>query len=171
MKKCINRFLFCVIFVVSMTTLVYAQNDGGNVEVLNASIKNVISTKDISRVVGSARGRVLSSAGLGISNDKDGLIGVYAETLCHESVKQIQMTIFLEVWDESIQDWEYVNDYSYSWQASDTPNRDLTDVSVSFDIAGLAKGKTYSLRGYHTAKNFDNISETMITQTGGIILE
>lgn len=171
MKKFLVKILCSIFLVVSVTMTAYANSEYRGAEMLDTSIRKIISTKDISRVVGSARGRVLSSAGLGLSNDKDGLLGVYAETLCHVPVKEIQMTIYLEVWDEANQDWEYVNEYSYSWHSSDVPDKDLTDVSVSFDIEGLARGKTYSLRGYHTAKNFDNVSEIMVTETGGILLE
>lgn len=171
MKKYLLKFLCSMFLVLSITIPTYANSTDKEVELLHTTIKNIITSKEVSRVIGSARGRVLSSAGLGISNDKDGVLGVYAETLCHVPVNQIQMTIYLEVWDEKNQDWEYVNEYFYSWKSSDKPDIDLTDVSVSFDIAGLVKGKTYSLRAYHMAENFDNVSEMMLTQTGGILLE
>lgn len=172
-RKAVLKIAIIVVLIMSVPVTVYAQNikKSDEVVVLDTLIKNVEFKENISRIWGSARGRILSSAGLGISNDKDGVIGVYAETLCHESVEKINLIIYLEVWDEVSQDWEYVCDYSFQWLASDNPSGNLTDVSVSFDIPGLYKGKTYSLRAYHTATSFEHLSEMMSTETAGIVLK
>lgn len=172
-KKDVLRILTSLLLIIMMAIPTYAQNINGleNADILNTSIKKIISTKRVSQVLGTARGRVISSASLGISNDNNGIISVYAETLCHIPVEKIYMSIYLEVWDEATQDWEYVNDYEYTWLASERPNVDLTDVSVSFDVVGLPKGKTYSLRGYHYAKSAGQTAEIMTTETDGIVLK
>ena len=159
--------------MITFITPVYAQNDvlGIDSKVLDTNIIKVLTGDDVSSVKGVARGRLLSLAELQISNDKDGVIGVYAETLCHIPVEAIYMTIYLDVWDEPTQDWITVNSFSYEWLASDYPNEDLTDVSVSFDVTGLNKGRKYSLRGSHAAKGFEMGSEVMQTETDGIVLE
>lgn len=172
MNKVIKLFV-SIVLMVSFVIPTYAQCNGNGVDskVLDTKIIKVLTSDDVSRVRGITKGRLLSLAELQISNDKDGIIGVYAETLCHTPVEKIYMTIYLDVWDEPTQDWIMINTYSYEWSATDYPNEDLTDVSVSFDITGLKKGRKYSLRGMHAAKGFDMNSEVMQTETDGIILE
>lgn len=171
-KKNIFITLLTILSLI-MTTTVYAQNSEwvNQANSLETCLRNTISTKDISQVRGSARGRVISSVGLQISDEGQGVLGVYAETLCHTAVKEIFMTIYLDVWDDSIQDWITLDMYEYNWKASDNPDKNLTDVSVSFSLEGLSRGKTYSLRGSHAARNFNNVSEVMSSETSGIVLD
>lgn len=175
MKRIRNKIItiFTVILLlIVMEIPAFARNEmaSSKYDIVD-TFTNYISKENYSKVFATAKGRILSSARLSIANDNNGLISVYAETLCHMPVEEIYMLIFLEVWDESTQDWEYVSDYEYKWLASERPGVDLTDVSVSFDVAGLPKGKTYSLRAYHTARDFNNVSEMMATETDGIILK
>ena len=166
-------FFVSIILAIIIACPTYANNSDWTryANESNTYLRTVVSNDHVSRVIGSARGRLLSSSGLEISNDNDGIIGVYAETLCHVGVAEINMVIYLDVWDEIQEDWVMVNEYDYNWLAEDSPNGELTDVSVSFDVVGLQKGRTYSLRAYHAARSFDNYSETMATETGGIVLE
>ena len=172
MKKNFLKFLLSMFLVIWMVCPIHAQSDNRYVNSNNDTyLRTIISNNKISRVMGIARGRLLSSSGLEISNDKDGIIGVYAETLCHVAVSEIDMAIYLDVWDEQQQDWVMINEFEYNWLAENSPNGELTDVSVSFDVVGLRKGKTYSLRAYHAARAFDGSIETMATETSGIVLE
>lgn len=172
-KKNILITLLVLMFLLDASIVSYASGREwvNQADSLETHFRHIISTEDISQVFGSARGRVLSSAGLQISDEGQGVLGVYAETLCHTSVKQIYMTIYLDVWDEERQDWVTLDLYDYEWKASDNPDRNLTDVSVSFELEGLPRGRTYSLRGTHIAKNFDNITEVMSSETSGIVLD
>lgn len=167
MNKKVKIFVVSGLLILIISLPTYAQNQS----ILNITLQKIISTNTVSRVLGTVKGRVLSLASLQLSDEGDGVLGVYAETLCHESVREIYVVIYLEVWDAPTQDWEYVCDYEYKWLASDRPGVDLTNASVSFDIEGLPKGKTYSLRAYHTAQNFENVSEMMTTLTDGIELK
>lgn len=171
-KRWVKVFL-CILLTFSIAIPAHAQvaDKVINDKNLYTDLYGVINNGNMSRVKGTARGRLLSSAELQISDDGNGVLGVYAETLCHVPVKQIYMVIYLEVWDEATQDWEYLSDYEYTWSASDFPDRTLTDVSVSFDIYGLRRGKTYSLRAYHMAKSDGGIMESMATETSGIVLD
>lgn len=173
MKKNILITLLLLLLVSNFTIVSYAENSNwvNQVESLDTCLRTIISNEDISQVRGTARGRVLSSVGLQISDEGQGVLGVYAETLCHIPVKEIYMSIYLDVWDERIQDWVTVDYYDYEWKASDNPGRELTDVSVSFLLEGLTRGKTYSLRGAHSAKNFVGVAEAMSSATNGIVLD
>lgn len=172
MNKKIMRVILSVMMLFCMPVSVWAQENNwiNDAEVLDSNMQYIINNNNVSRVKGVTRGRVISSVGLQLSDEGDGVIGVYAETLCHTAVKEIYMVIYLDVWDDEIQDWVTLNDYEYTWKASDYPDRDLTDVSVSFLLEGLPRGKTYSLRGRHGAKNFTNTIELMASETDGITL-
>lgn len=158
--------------VISMPFTSSANNSDwmAQAKVVEKQMQYVVSNDSLSKVRGVARGRVLSSSELELSDEGNGVIGVYANTLCHTAVKEIYMTIYLDVWDESIQDWVMVDHYEYNWKASDNPDKDLSAVSVSFSLEGLQRGRTYSLRGVHIAKNFDNVTEVMSSETSGIVL-
>lgn len=158
--------------VISMPFTSSANNSDwmAQAKVVEKQMQYVVSNDSLSKVRDVARGRVLSSSELELSDEGNGVIGVYANTLCHTAVKEIYMTIYLDVWDESIQDWVMVDHYEYNWKASDNPDKDLSAVSVSFSLEGLQRGRTYSLRGVHIAKNFDNVTEVMSSETSGIVL-
>lgn len=173
MKTRIFKTVISLLLVLCISVPAYANGnyDTSKSKVLNSYLQENVYNNVISKVTKAARGRLLSSCSLQISNDNDGIIGIYADTLCHSAMKQIYMTIYLDVWDDSIQDWRTVDSYEYSWKASDNPGRELTNVSVSFDVVGLRKGRTYSLRGNHSAVGFDSSSEVMMTETNGIVLD
>ena len=173
MKKVIARVCISILMILMLPLSAYAQNGIYNNKsiVLDSQTQQVVSNSKYSKIRSTARGRLLSLAELQLSDEGDGVMGVYAETLCHVSVSEINMLICLDVWDDNIQDWITINNYVYTWKASDTPEGVLTDVSVSFLIEGLSKGRTYSLRGYHTAIGFDKLSEIMATETDGIVLK
>lgn len=171
-KKNVTRFLITATLALSMPLTVNAKTTDWltQANAVDAQLQYVEARNDISKVRGVARGRVLSSVELELADEGNGVIGVYAATLCHTAVKEIYMVIYLDVWDESLQDWVMLDDYEYRWKASDNPDKNLTDVSVSFSLEGLPRGRTYSLRGAHAAKNFDNVMEVMASETDGIVL-
>lgn len=172
MKRGLSRFLLISILVLSMPMSVNAKTSEWlpQADVVNTQLSSVASNENASKVRGVARGRVLSSVELELADEGNGVIGVYASTLCHTAVKEIYMTMYLDVWDENLQDWVMVDNYEYRWKASDNPDKDLTAVSVSFSLEGLPRGRTYSLRGAHAAKNFNNVMEVMASETDGITL-
>lgn len=171
-KKSITSLLLSMILVLFVPLTVNAKNDvrSPQGDVVDAQYKSIISNNSTSKVRGVARGRVISSSELELADEGQGVIGVYASTLCHTAVKEIHMTIYLDVWDEAIQDWKMVDNYEYQWRATDNPDKDLTAVSVSFSLEGLPRGEMYSLRGVHIAKNFNNVVEVMTSETDGITL-
>lgn len=171
-RKNITRFLLATTLVLSMPLTVNAKTTDWlkQANVVDSQLQYVEAGDDTSKVRGVARGRVLSSVELELADEGNGVIGVYAATLCHTAVKEIYMVIYLDVWDESLQDWVMLDNYEYRWKSSDNPDKNLTDVSVSFSLEGLPRGRTYSLRGAHAAKNFDNVMEVMSSETDGIVL-
>lgn len=170
MKK-IKRLITILMIMLVTATPIYAQgiNPDDEAVVLNSDLKSVVLNDSTSRVVATPRGSVISSSGVQISDEGGGILGVYAETLCHNKVKQIYISIYLDIWDEEREDWIVVDHYDYDWQDKDHPN--LTYATVSFDLEGLTRGRTYRLRGLHAAKSYDSITEAMATRTAGIVLD
>lgn len=172
MNKRVLKLIFFIIVALSVPITVNAKTvEPPNLEILNTKLHCISSGNGMSRVSGTARGRILSSVGLQLSDEGDGVIGVYAETLCHRGVKEICMAIYLDIWDDEIQDWITINDWEYTWKSSEYPDRELTDVSVSFLIDDLPRGRTYSLRANHLAVGLDSSSEIMFSETDGIVLK
>lgn len=149
----------------------YANIDSGiERDNVNSFIQNESVSPAEARTTKAARGRVISSATLQISDEGNGVLGAYSELLCHTAVKQIYMVIYLEIWNESYEDWQLVDSYEYSWQDTDFPE-DLNMAFVSFDVDGLSRGKEYRLRASYAAKNYDSVLEVMSARTNGITLD
>lgn len=172
-KKRWVHIILSIVLSMLMVIPTYAQDNSWlrNTNPLETDLQTVISADNISKVLGTARGRLISSSELEISTDKNGLLGIYAGTFCHVPVKQLYLTIYLEVWEEETQEWKQLNHYDYVWNASDHPDRDLYSAGVSLEIDDLQIGETYRLRGLHAAKSFDGISEVMATKTSGLVLD
>lgn len=130
---------------------------------------SVIQTEHASKMAGAARGRVISSGAVGLTDKGKGIFSVYADTSCHSAVKNIYMTVYLDIWNDSTQDWDTINSFDYEWHAK-TPEEDLHSVVVSFEIHDLTRGREYQLRGNHMAEAFDGVFEAMSTQTQTLTL-
>lgn len=169
LKRKILMLLSTILIIRSFP--VYGQvNNYSEQENVSSVVVNKQSSAIESKITKMPRGRVLSSATLQISDEGNGILGVYADTLCHVSVKQINLVIYLDIWNEARQDWQSVDSYRYAWSSTDSPNGSLSMAVVSFDIEELSRGRKYRLRALHSAKSFDSISETMTTETNAIYL-
>lgn len=171
--KTVKKILWTLsVIMVFFAGPAYAQN---NNTISRENVDSVVTNKNVSSdrasITKMPRGRILSSATLQISDEGNGTLGVYADTLCHISVKKIDLIIYLDIWNEANEDWEYVNSYEYTWLSSDYPDQSLNMAVVSFDIEGLNRGREYRLRAVHGARSFDSMTEIMSTRTDGIVLD
>lgn len=117
-----------------------------------------------------ARGRYISSSGISISNEGYGVIGVYADTTAHVNVKKIQIWIYLDQWDDSIEDWVQINQYKHVTEYKEGGKK-ISDFTVMFDIEDQPSGHYYRLRGLHGVWSFDGNVETQSTVTNGILIK
>lgn len=115
------------------------------------------------------RGRYIASSGLSISNEGYGVLGVYADTLAHVSVKKIKMTIYLDQWNDQDEDWEQIDSKELIYE-DEAGDEDLHAVSESFLVENLETDKYYRLRGLHAVWSFDGYVESHATMTNGILL-
>lgn len=170
MKKILSTFIVCALtFLLPIQAVAQTSNGETMASMTEMTETNIISNNQLSRVLGSVRGRFLSSATIQISDEGNGVLGVYADTLCHENMKDIYVTIFLEIWEEDNNDWTQLNMYEYEWHAS-SPEEKLSMAGVAFDIENLERRRVYRLRSMHAVRSHGGITEAMMPRTEGIIL-
>lgn len=153
-----NFIILCGLFTVLLTSPVLGKANKRIVEEDTVQCAETFVTEP--DAAQSARNhqdpkRQLIAAGyVQISNESPrGVLGVYAETLCHTYVDKIAMRIYLDILvpatDEEEEDWYTVTYYDYNWTREDAPDKELYAVSVSFDLCGLEQERYYRLRGAH----------------------
>lgn len=139
--------------------------------------KEVVQTSEYNsqkeaRVTGSPKGRLISSVDLGITDEGNGVVGVYADMLCHEPMKSMKIWIYLEQWDEVAEDWEEVDLQKFEWYAVDYPEQDLTMATVSYNVPGQDRGEYYRLRAIYGVHILDDsMNEAWTASTPGLYLE
>lgn len=115
------------------------------------------------------RGSVISTGTLRISNEGEGAIGVFMQTLAHIDVDETTFGLFLDRWIESEQRWANVDHYTFTFTKEEYPDEDLAMKSLSFKIIGQPVDCYYRLRGMHLVVA-DGVREMLTTQTDGVLL-
>lgn len=169
-----TKILCMILLITILSGFTSYAHINGEMRLENGYVNSFVTEKSVSpaeaRITRAARGRLLSSVTLQLSDEGNGVLGVYSDVLCHLSLKEIRTTIYLEIWNDAYGDWQYVNSYEYVWSAN-SANENLSMAVVAFDIEDLNRGREYRLRGLHSAKDFDGRSEMMSTETDGIFLD
>lgn len=163
--------IFCAIPVYGQTSQAIGDDDAQQqFELVLATDSNAVRGQ---QTVGVLRGLLIASGAVQISDEGRGVLGVYAETLCHTYVDQIDMRIYLDILVPDTADeeeyWYTLNYYDQGWTKEDTLNEELYAVSVSFDINGLERGRYYRLRCSHYVYSGDSF-EARNSQTAFIPL-
>lgn len=115
------------------------------------------------------RGTIISTGTLRISNEGDGAIGVFMQTLAHVDVDETTFGVYLDRWITSEERWANVAHYTFSYTKEDYPDEDLAMKSLSFNIVGQPVDCYYRLRGLHLVV-LDGTREMLSTQTDGILI-
>lgn len=138
---------------------------------ITPTLRTIQDTEDVSEVSGvMPLGLLLSMCGVRITDEGDGILGVYAYTECHEVVERIKMKLYIDMWNDDANDWSTIKWYDYDWYVEDYP--DLHYANVQFDVTGLPTGYEYRLRGSHFAWQIGtSIYEGMSTYTEFIPLD
>lgn len=159
------------------STVAFASEDAEWEEALQTAFigkESVLLPDDVNQSFdhtnGLAKGRYISSSGLGISNEGYGVIGIYADTTAHVDVKKIQINIYLDRWDVSEKDWVQVKQYKYVSEYK-TGGEKISDLTVYFEEEDQPAGYKYRLRGVHGVWSFDGSVETQSTITDGVLIK
>lgn len=177
MKKAIRLCLIVIISCFMFSTVAFANEDAEWEEALRTAFigmdsvllpDNVNQSSDHTN--GFARGRYISSSGLGISNEGYGVIGIYADTTAHVDVKKIQINIYLDRWDASEDEWVQVKQYKYVSEYK-AGGEKISDLIVYFEEEDQTAGYKYRLRGLHGVWSLNGELETQSTITNGVLIK
>lgn len=125
---------------------------------------------DTIEVLTSTRGRLISSVNVRISDEGKGVIGAYAELLCHEPMEELRIWVYLEH-QTSAGDWSTVTYKKFEWLAEDYPDEDLTMAIVSYNIPNMKRGEKYRLKCLFGAESDELGSENWRASTTALYLE
>lgn len=131
-------------------------------ELLDASVWYSISENS------EARSVALATALSEISNEGNGVIGVYAETTMYISVDWACLTIYLEKWNESTQNWEICEEFYQEFLPEETTP--LILVRLREYEGGQPTGYYYRVRAIHELEYDDGWYEAKVTKTDGILI-
>ena len=162
MKKNIRKYT-AVIMMCIMAIMMTFQSLASDTTVKKQGIESI-------EILNSTRGRLISSVDVQISDEGKGVIGVYADILCHEAMEEIRIGVYLER-QESTGSWVAVSNKQFEWLAEDYPNQDLTMAIVSYKVANMKRGEKYRLRCVFGAYIDDLGSENWRAATGALYLE
>lgn len=162
MKKNIKHYI-TVISVVIMVVMMSFQVLAADTVAKKQGIESI-------EILNSTRGRLISSVDVQISDEGKGVIGVYADMLCHEAMDELRIGVYLER-QQSTGSWVSVSNKQFEWNAEDYPNDDLTMAIVSYKIANMKRGEKYRLRCMFGAYSDDLGSENWRALTGALYLE
>lgn len=157
-KRVVMLSLLCAAMAVFPAIAGTVKEDSLKVSVNNAIFQDTMV---------QPRGTYISSSTVGITNKGSGVIGITASTTAHQNVDKIRIHIYL---DKLVNGkWNQVDDYDYTFLASDQPNGELSSVLLSFEVTDQPANNTYRVRGAHGVwKN--GVIETQDTDSDGVYI-
>lgn len=169
MKNNINKFLFITFMLVIFNVIpAYASNvfywDG--MEIQGVDDESVLLPENVTNSTGQARGEVISTGVIDISNEGKGKVGLTIETIAHVRCDRIRNKLALQKWDESLEEWSDVSNFEFEALQEDQPDKDLIYLINGVDIENLQPG-TYRARGFH-AVYLGDMYESFSSKTNGI---
>lgn len=167
-----KRFSYLVMVVVlSLSTVMntWAQTDYYDMEnAEEATIVNLKVQDDEVSLTGIARGQLISSVELDLTNEGLGVAGISAVVLCHEAMRKIRLRLTLEKFSNN--DWVQINQKEFQW-TDDEVEGDLAMAAVSYNVGALFNGE-YRLRANVSVRALDSsMSEAMTSRTPGLVFK
>ncbi len=169
--KCVSKililvlaFVFCICMPTFANEMTWENAPGHH----NQSIllpSDVNSSKDT--VIRYGRGEILSEGSVEIVNKRDGRIYISVDTLAHRRVDRIYHKVFLEQWNESGQEWNLMETFTFSKTKDQDSNLSL--LINSFSVGGYPTNKYYRVRGLHMVELGD-WAESCATETHGVLI-
>lgn len=133
---------------------------------------NSFVSENVSRIVGTPRGMLISSVELMISDLGGGTVELYGDVLCHKPMEKIKLNMYLDKWVSENSDWSQINKYELTWLAEDYPDELLTMAMGKVKVPNLERGIDYRLRGIAGAWDLDsNLYEVFRADTASILVE
>lgn len=116
-----------------------------------------------------ARGDILSTGTVQISNPGNGNIIVEIETYAHRNVDRIRHALYLDQWDDSLEDWKQVASWDLEIYKEEVENNELYYYATEITVTNQPADKYYRVRGLHAVELNDEI-EACASETSGILI-
>lgn len=116
------------------------------------------------------RSRYLASAISEITNEGEGVLGIYADFVSYNDVPWARISINLERRKGTSGSWSLVKTYVQEFTSADDPNGRLHSGEMEFSVYGLATDYYYRLTCEHKVKTPSGEYETKTTRTDGVLL-
>ncbi len=159
MKKRMKK----VVGLVLAMMLLGSSNTWANVSAVSTEISD--NTGEI-----QPRSRYLASASSQVTNEGEGVLGIYADFKSFDGVESGSIEINLQRRKSaSSGSWEPVDTFTEEFDGADYPNGVITFAYTEFEVHGLKTDYYYRLTCYHKVKT-PNGTETKTTQTDGVLL-
>ena len=83
------------------------------------------------------------------------------------------MWLYLEKWDEELEDWVTKDAQQFEWNAADLPEGEELNMAIaSYNIPNQERGKDYRVRGVFGAFDLNSsLQEVWQSDSGEIMLE
>ena len=117
----------------------------------------------------SARGRIMSTATLSITNEEDGTLYIVANIFVHKNIDKAYQTIFLDKWDDTREDWVQIGSWDFERTKEEEENGVLSSYHVGMTVSGCELNCYYRARAMHLVQIGDDM-EGKATETNGILL-
>ena len=142
---------------------------GSNIAWASGSISNA-KTLDNNGMVIQPRSRYLASATSEITNEGEGVLGIYADFKSFEGVESGTIVINLQRRKSADSGtWTQVKTFTEEFDGADYPNGLITYAYTEFEVHGLTTNYYYRLTCHHKVKTPSG-TETKTTQTDGVLL-
>lgn len=167
-------FLVASVMSLAISGTVYARDINEFNYVKNLSVESELLPESENTSIGYLQGNERSSALAGalaeITNEGNGVIGVYAETTMHTPVDWAYITIYLERWYEEYGTWQIEETLEKEFLPENETDGLLTNAVLFDDIEGQPTGYYYRVRAIHELEFDDGWYEAKVTKTDGILI-
>lgn len=165
-----GAFTFMLLLTSQIT--VYAGETSLSKEAEQIDNVQTFVAENVSRIVGSPRGMLISSVELSISDLGSGTVELYGNVLCHEPMGEIKLNLYLDKWISANEDWSQIEKFEFDWLAEDYPDEELTMSSAWVEVPNLERGIDYRVRGIAGAWDLDSdLYEVFRADTASILVE
>ena len=82
---------------------------------------------------------------------------------------KIYETVFLDVWDDSKEDWVQIGKWDFERSKEEVENEELSTFYVGFTVSGCELNRYYRARAMHLVQWGDDM-EGKATETNGVLL-
>ena len=164
----IKSFLSAIVMLLVNVFPVYASETfyWNGIEVTDYNEESIFLPESVTYSRGAARGSILSTGIVDISNGGKGKVELTIQTLAHVRCDKICNALTLQVWNESLGDWQQVTRFEFEAKQEDNPDEELAYLINGVDVENLPTG-IYRARGLHAVYLGDEY-ESFASRTNGI---